>query len=260
MGLLVCSEAMMGEAKRRKLASARGAGVVYHHTSTLRTNLLWMSGVIELEGRSPPVIHPQLGEIRTDALARRAMNDFPPVAWFTTETAVPKCLRQSNLRFVDKATGRVRHEDLANRQTSDALALNRVAIGFRLPENPTITPWKDHPGYVTPEGQELNESAIEAGDDPTSWYVSEVPVDLLKSIEFWSSRKVLNPKLERFDNYLKDLHNMVRMCRSRRGVYIPPTWLTAEQARALSAQIGVPAFSGDTELADLPAPRTGSGG
>jgi hypothetical protein len=248
----------MGEAKRRKLASAEGACVVYHHTSTLRTNLLWMSGVIELEGRSPPVVHPQLGEVRTDALARRALKDFPPVAWFTTEIAVPKCLRQNSLRFVDNTTGLVRREDFADRQISDALALNRVAIGFRLTENPSITPWKDHPGYVTQEGRELNESAIEAGDDPTKWYISEVPVDLLNSIEFWSSRKVQNPKLERLDSYLKDLHNMVQMCRSKKGVYIPPTWLTAEQARALSAQIGVPAFSGDTELADLPAPRTGS--
>jgi hypothetical protein len=250
----------MGEAKRRKLASARGDGVVYHHTSTLRTNLLWMSGVIELEGRSPPVVHPQLGEVRTDALARRALKDFPPVAWFTTEIAIPRCLQQTRLFFVDQATGGIRHEESADRQISDALALNRVAIGFRLTENPSMTPWKDHRGYVTQEGRELNETAIEAGDDPTMWYVSEVPVDLLNSIEFWSSRKVQNPKLERLDSYLKDLHNMVRMCRSRKGVYIPPTWLTAEQARALSAQIGVPAFSGNTELADMPAPRTGSRG
>jgi hypothetical protein len=242
----------MGEAKRRKLASARGDGVVYHHTSTLRTNLLWMSGVIELEGRSPPVIHPHLGEVRTDALARRALKDFPPVAWFTTEIAVPKCLRQNLVCFVDKTTGSIRHENLADREISDVIALNRVAIGFRLPENPTITSWTDHPGYLTPEGRELNETATEAGDDPSKWYVSEVPVDLLRSIEFWSSRTVLNPRLERFDNYLKDLHNMVRTCRSRKDLYIPPTWLTAEQARALSAQIGVPAFSGDTNLADLP--------
>jgi hypothetical protein len=41
-----------------------------------------MSGVIEVEGKSPPVIHPQLGTIHMDALARRAMTDFPPVAWF----------------------------------------------------------------------------------------------------------------------------------------------------------------------------------
>jgi hypothetical protein len=36
-----------------------------------------MSGVIELEGRSPPVVHPQLDEVRMNALARRALKDFP---------------------------------------------------------------------------------------------------------------------------------------------------------------------------------------
>jgi hypothetical protein len=53
---------------------------VYHHTSTLRTNLIWMSGVIEVEGKSKGVLHPQIGEIRTDAKVRRALKDFLPVA------------------------------------------------------------------------------------------------------------------------------------------------------------------------------------
>ena len=44
----------MGEAKRKSLAERT---IIYHHTSTLGTNLIWMSGVIELEGKSPPVIH-----------------------------------------------------------------------------------------------------------------------------------------------------------------------------------------------------------
>lgn len=49
----------MGEAKRRKMKEAELGPVVYHHTSTLRTNLLWMSGVIELEGQSRrPAFHP----------------------------------------------------------------------------------------------------------------------------------------------------------------------------------------------------------
>jgi len=58
---------------------------VYHHTSTLRTNLLWMSGVIEVEGSGREPLHPQLGIIKTDVLRRRAMQDFPPVAWLTSE-------------------------------------------------------------------------------------------------------------------------------------------------------------------------------
>ena len=60
----------MGEAKKRRLAGT-GKVIVYHHTSTLRTNLIWMSGVIDLEGLSPPVLHPHTGEIGNDALARR---------------------------------------------------------------------------------------------------------------------------------------------------------------------------------------------
>jgi hypothetical protein len=42
----------MGEAKRKRLADRT---VVYLHTSTLQTHFIWMSGVIELEGKSPPV-------------------------------------------------------------------------------------------------------------------------------------------------------------------------------------------------------------
>lgn len=56
---------------------------MYHHTSTLRTNLIWMSGVIDVEGSQQKVIYPHLGEIGTDVLLRRSMTDFPPVAWFT---------------------------------------------------------------------------------------------------------------------------------------------------------------------------------
>src|ERR1700731_3325696 len=100
----------MGEAKRRRLAGS-GIPSVYHHTSTLRTNLLWMSGVIELEGRSPPVFHPRLGEIRTDALARRSMTDFSPLAWFTTQTFVPQCLVKASILFLDEVTGETKRMD-----------------------------------------------------------------------------------------------------------------------------------------------------
>ena len=59
----------MGEARRRRLAG----GTIYHHTSTLRTNQLWMSGQLLPEGRMPPALHPFLGTIETDATLRRAM-------------------------------------------------------------------------------------------------------------------------------------------------------------------------------------------
>jgi hypothetical protein len=140
----------------------------------------------------------------------------------------------------------------SSRQLSDALALNRVAIGFRLAENPSIRLWPNHPGYSTAEGRELNETAIDAGDDPKKWYVSEEPIDLLRSVEFWSSRAVIEPRLRRLDHYLKDMHNMVRTCRARKDVFIPPTWLTTDEARTLSAMMDLPAISGDADLKSLP--------
>jgi hypothetical protein len=71
----------MGEAKRRKM---NAEPTVYHHTSTLRTNFLWMSGYVLPEGKMKPARHPDLGVVQTDARFRRAMQDFPPVAWFTS--------------------------------------------------------------------------------------------------------------------------------------------------------------------------------
>ena len=175
-----------------------------------------MSGVIEVEGSGREPLHPALGVIKTDVSRRRAMQDFPPVAWFTSEIAVPNCLRNTKLFFTDKTTGEVRYEDEAIENLSDAIALNRVALGFRLSECHSIVKWSEHPGYHTTEGKELNESAQSAGDEPGKWYVSGQPIDLLKTVEFWSSRKIMNPKLQREDWYVKDLHNMVRTCRDQR--------------------------------------------
>ena len=82
---------MGGEAKRKR---ENAVPTVYHHTSTLRTNLIWMSGVVQVEGRSEGAFHPDLGEIKTDELMRRACKEFPPVAWFTTRIKIPECLRE----------------------------------------------------------------------------------------------------------------------------------------------------------------------
>ncbi|PAY07205.1 hypothetical protein CK489_15515 [Bradyrhizobium sp. UFLA03-84] len=207
-----------------------------------------MSGVIEVEGAGRVPYHPNIGEIRTEAKLRRALKDFPPLAWFTSEVAVPNCLRNTQFSFVDNKTGEVKHDERAGKEVSDALALNRVAIGFRLADVPSIMPWPEYAGFSTAEGRELNESAQEMGDDPTKWFVSETPVDLLKSIQFWSSVSILKPYLERRDAYLKDMHNMVRNCRERDGIYIPPSWLKPDQARALVARFGVPVFDGDQKL------------
>jgi len=238
----------MGEAKRRRQQNSTLGGVVYHHTSTLRTNLLWMSGVVEVEGQGRDALHPHIGAIKTDASLRRALKDFPAVAWFTSEIAVPSCLRNTKLCFTDKDTGQLRYEDDALGNLADAIALNRVAVGFRLADCPSIVKWSEYAGYQTDEGKGLNESARAYGDNPDNWYVSEQAIDLLKVVEFWSSRTIMNPKLQREDWYVKDLHNMVRNCRERKGAYIMPTWLKPHEAKALAAAIGVPSIDGDKQL------------
>jgi hypothetical protein len=225
----------MGEAKRKRDTGIR---TVYHHTSTLRTHLIWMSGVIEVEGKSPPVLHPQLGTIHMDVLARRAMRDFPPVAWFTTQISVPRCLLTANVFGVDKSSGE-KIEIRLDADVKNALALNRIAIGFPISNIPVI-PWPKHKGYATSEGRELNATAIEAGDNPEDWYVADGPVEVLQSTEVWSSPSMLKPKLKRLDWYLKDVHRLVRTCRERQDAYIPPTWLRPEEAKALAKSLGLP--------------------
>jgi hypothetical protein len=91
----------MGEAKRRRSIAAANP-VIYHHTSTLRTNLIWMSGKIEIESDCGFVPHPQLGKIGTDASLGRGMVDFPPVAGLTTKATVPHCLQQTQLSIGDE--------------------------------------------------------------------------------------------------------------------------------------------------------------
>ncbi|AZO54845.1 MULTISPECIES: hypothetical protein [unclassified Mesorhizobium] len=226
----------MGEAKRRRESAAP---TVYHHTSTLRTNLIWMAGVIEVEGKSQGAFHPKLGEIKTDAITRRAMNDFPALAWFTTNIDIPKTLTTGAAMFtVDKTTGE-RKELKATSDDLNALALNRVALGFHVSDIP-VAPWREHKGYSTEEGQELNESARSVGDDPRDWYVSETPVDVLQASEFWMSPSVINPKLRRLDAYIPEMRRMVTMCRETKGCFIPPSWLKPEEAMLLAKQLGKP--------------------
>jgi len=227
----------MGQAKLRR---ANAVPVVYHHTSTLRTNLIWMAGVIEIEGKSDPVFHPQLGELRLDANLRRAMRDFPPLAWFTTRIEVPNCLLHSSLMLLDKSSGATR-EVARDPRLSNAIALNRVALGFPVAAI-SVVPWRDHSGYVTDEGKALNETAREAGDNPDEWYVSEAPVDVLAATEIWSSPSIMRPKLKRLDAYLPHVRRMVEMCRSRPGTFIPPTWLKIAQQRELARRLGMDLF------------------
>lgn len=223
----------MGEAKRRN----RAAGpVVYHHTSVLRTNQLWMSGEIKVEGRMMPVLHPHLGELQTDARFRRPMKDFAPVAWFTKQIAVPHCLQVHELAFIQESGER--HTMEIGHQISNAIAMQRFALGFKA-ANLELTWWPDHPGYGTAEGQHLNETARDVGDNPRDWYVSEKPVDLMWMSEVWFCREPGSVKLKREDWYLADIKRMVMMCRETPGVFIPPSWLSQEQAREVGRRLGL---------------------
>jgi hypothetical protein len=231
----------MGQAKLKK---ANTVPTVFHHTSTLRTNMLWMSGKILPEGQMPPVLHPHLGPIGTDALLRRAMVDFPPLTWFTTRISVPNCLVLKELHFQNK-DGSVFSVPI-DRPVANGIALNRFAIGFRVADIPVV-PWPEHRGYDTAEGRALNETAREAGDNPEDWYVSEQAIDLMLASEIWFSRDKYNPKLTREDWYLKDMKAMVERCRTTPGVYIPPSWLNEEQAVKLARSMGVPAMWGNAK-------------
>jgi hypothetical protein len=228
----------MGEAKRKRQNQAQ---TVYHHTSTLRTNLIWMSGVIQVEGKSEGAFHPQLGKVRTDATMRRPLKDFPPVAWFTTHIEVPKVLMVHEMVFVDKVTGEPIRRMEIGLEISNAYALQRLALGFPVASIPAV-PWPEYYGYLTPEGQELNETAREKGNNPDDWYLSESPVDVLQVSEFWCSRSILKPKLRRDDGYIRDIRRMVTLCRERKA-YILPTWLNEEQAQALARRLGLPVVS-----------------
>jgi hypothetical protein len=233
----------VGEAKRRK--AVRAAGIVYHHTSTLRTNLIWMSGVIQIEGQGEAPVHPQLGKMPVAATSlRRAVKDFPAVAWFTTQIGIPICLRNYELLFVDKDTGETVKQIRVTDGVAGAISLQPIALGFPITDIP-VMPWPQYHGYNTPEGRELNETARDVGDNPDDWYVSEQPVDVLKSSEVWISRTKSKPKLERADWYLKDVHRMVAGCRATKGIYIPPSWLSEEEARALAHSMGTPVCMGD---------------
>lgn len=223
----------MGEARRRQAAPPT---VVYHHTSTLRTNLLWMSGIIALEGSDSMVPHPLLGKVGSGLGYRRACRDFPALAWFTSQIAIPQCLLKAEVRTEG------RQDVLPGQGSGDrqaflnGIALNRVALGF--PIAGSIVPWPDHPGYGTQEGHELNRTAREAGDNPNHWYVSDVPVDILLATEVWLSSSIFTPKLRRAPTYLGDVHRMVQLCRDIPGSYIPPTWLGDPTVEEMMRQAG----------------------
>lgn len=210
--------------------------LVYHHTSTLRTNLIWMAGVIEVEGQHGTPFHPHLGIMQTDVRFRRACKDFPPVAWFTSDINVPKCLIETALFFVDPETGE-KSEVRVNGAMSNAISLRRMALGFHVADIP-VTPWPEHAGYQTPEGKELNETAIECGDDPTCWYVSEAAVSLDYMREIRVAKAIDNLKMEKHDWYLGKIQELRERYKEEKA-YILPTWLSKEDGEALAIRLNV---------------------
>lgn len=218
----------MGEAKRRR---AEESSLVWHHTSILRTNRIWMTGVIELEGRSAGVEHPAFGEVFTSATMRRALIDFPALAWFTSNLEVPKCLQHFDVHGKDRRTGEPKVIELGP-DAAAAFALNRVALGFPIAATP-VCPWPDHYGYLTNEGRALNVSARDVGDEPDQWWVSEQPVDVMLATSFRASPSLMNTKLERQDGYIEDIRRMVTLCRKFPDTVIPPTWVGSAAHRAL---------------------------
>jgi hypothetical protein len=141
--------------------------------------------------------------------------------------------------FADEKTGEVVKKLRLSELESNAMALHRIALGFPVSAIPVV-PWPDHPGYGTDEGQELNKSARDAGDNPNDWWVSEEPVEVLTASEVWTCHKIMDVKLSRNDWYLKEVRKMVQMCRDTKGVFIPPSWLTPEEAEKISHRLGVP--------------------
>jgi hypothetical protein len=257
----------MGEAKRKRAVQGAAGVVVYHHTSILVTNRIWMDGVLKPDGPgADTVAHPKLeagvkfGGERT----RRACQDFPPLVWFTTRIAIPPCMMNGELIVTfpngrpDEATlgkvAGVMAEAVENLSAADMMNFrmwNRVALGFQIADIP-VTPWCSHYGYDTTEGRDLNTSAIEAGDNPDDWFVSEQEIDVLKVSEFWSSPSVSKPRLERVrGDYIGSIRRMVTLCQQGRangeGVYIPPAWMdltSQEKQGALSRKLGVPVVEG----------------
>jgi hypothetical protein len=226
----------MGQARSKRLAEPK---VVYHHTSLLWTNQIWMSGVIDVEGKPRRALHPVLGEVSAAPSLRRGFEDFPRLAWFTTRIEVPNCLVRYKLVVADRKTGeRIEEHDVGG-ELSHGLALNRVALGFPLAATGLVK-WSEHPGYATAEGRALNEDARAVGDDPDDWYVSEQPIDVLTLSEFWISASLLEPKLHRIDSQLAEIHKMVTLCRTRKGVVIPPSWMTRSESEQLARQWGLP--------------------
>ncbi|WP_156029581.1 hypothetical protein [Ancylobacter sp. FA202] len=224
----------MGQAK---IKAGRQSDVAYHHTSSLYTNLIWMSGYIDLEGTNREVIHPKIGKIRSPLSLRRGVQDFPRLAWFTRRVDVPKCLILSQVSFA-KDDGSIVQTLQIPELVGHGIALNRFALGFSISEH-KLVPWNEYYGYTTAEGRALNESARDFGDNPDDWLISETPIDVATAVEVRLSLNIYEPNLKKSEAYLHDIKKMVQLCREKTGVYIPPSWLKVEQAERLAQSMGL---------------------
>jgi len=223
----------LGEAKR---GAERERRMIWHHTSILRTNHLWMSGFILREGENPPVIHPHIGNLHSDAGFRRPMKDFPALVWLTRSIEVPGCLLSGTILMTSPDGEVYRHELTKNE--SAALSLRRLALGFD-PYDVGAIAWRDYYGYDTPEGQELNETARQVGDDPDLWFVAENRMDIAMCQSVRIAKTDTNLKMIKSDRYLAEVKRMVQLCRSTPGLYIPPSWISQEMAQKAAQSQGL---------------------
>jgi hypothetical protein len=188
-------------------------------------------GAIEIEGQQEAPLHPQLGIIYTGLRFRRPCKDFAPVAWFTTEISVPKCLVQSSL-FLKKEDSSETLEIPMSKVLSNGIALHRIALGFPASEIP-VKPWPHYYGYATPEGQALNETARASGDEPDHWYVSEERVGLRHMSEIRIAKSMQDLKMKRNDEYLCQIKKLLAALKDER-VCVPPAWLSRKDVEVVA--------------------------
>ena len=120
-----------------------------------------------------------------------------------------------------------------------AIELNHIALGFRIEDIPVVH-WPSHPGFKTDEGKALNESAIELGDDPSDWYVSESAVDLMKVSDVLVQKNKAKKKMERWPEYINRHQENGAALPFEEEVFIPPTWLSQDQAKYLANRLNLP--------------------
>jgi len=222
-----------GEKQRQEMA-AHGP-TIYHYTSALYTNQIWMAGYLMLPGLRDVTYHPIFGDI--PAVDCSAFGHLPLI-WFTTNRNIPRCLRSYMLMRPNDGSPALSVR--APALVVDAFCYMRIALGFHAKEIGAV-PWPEHPSYDTDEGRGFAETAREVGDNPDEWYVAERPVDILKATTARLPKKVMGTELIPNDGYLREVKAMVAFSQEFPGkLYIPPSLMPRELAEQLTARLGLP--------------------